>query len=135
MRTRALSRMALAALLAVGIFLAGTGPSEAGVVDVGQPCRWNGTLACKASGFVQGPDGLFLSGRSTYQRRIPVDWTTQCWKEGERRRREGHFKRQAPFHKDIRMGYRRPDRCRVRVSIQTSRPGRHGAVFILARVS
>jgi hypothetical protein len=111
MRARALGRITLTALLAVGFLLAGAGPSEAGSVDIGQP-----------------------SGQSTYLRRIPVDWTTRCWKEGERRRREGHFKRRAPFRKDIRMGYRRPDRCRVRVSIQTSHLGRHGRVFMLARV-
>ena len=134
MRARALGRITLTALLAVGFLLAGVGPSEAGSVDIGQPCIWNGTLACKASGIVHHPMGLFLSGQSTYQRRIPVDWTTRCWKEGERRRREGHFKRRAPFRKDIRMGYRRPDRCRVRVSIQTSHLGRHGRVFMLARV-
>jgi hypothetical protein len=133
-RTRALSKMALAVLLAVGILLAGTWPSEAGTLDIGQPCHWNGTLACKASGMAFVPDGLFLVGRSTYQRRIPVDWTTRCWKGGEPQRRKGHFKRRAPFRKDIRMGYRQPNRCRVRVSIQTFHFGRRGRVIMRAHV-
>lgn len=130
---KALGKTTLAVLLMVGFLLAAAEPSEAAIKKLGR-CHWAGTLACHASGTVRHPMALSLSGRSVLHRRIPVGWTTRCWKRGELRRREGNFSRRAPFDRRIEMGYWRPNRCKVNVDIFTFDFGRHGRVTMLARV-
>jgi hypothetical protein len=86
-----------------------------------------------ADGHADYPSRLWVKVRARPNQRVEVDWSLDCYDEGNRRSRSGDFRAITPVNRSLRIPYAEAEECFVNALASLANRGRV-VVILLARV-